>query len=388
MLWRARLDLSLAFAVAFALLLLNVLISLTDQLRWLCRGLAQMRLTAILVNCDIVWLAALLWVAFARWRAAARKQAEFEHTVASITPDALLVTTPSRRVMSCNAATRRIFGYAEHEVLNATTDKLYRDHLARRDAAPGAGEAPARDEFVVGTATGRKKDGSAVPLEVITGEMSGSRGAVLLLRDISERTQAEEERRRLAEQAEQTAKLENLGMLAGGIAHDFNNLLMIIQGHTDLCLMNVSLASAVGAWLREIEKATSRATALCGRLVALSGRRAQDLRPLDLSTVIRDTRRLLGASMSKTVDLTENLADNLPPIHGDLAQVQQIVMNLKRRGIGVLITDHNVHETLAITDRSYLIHSGRLLKEGSAEFLANDEEARRIYLGESFKLDR
>jgi lipopolysaccharide export system ATP-binding protein len=68
--------------------------------------------------------------------------------------------------------------------------------------------------------------------------------------------------------------------------------------------------------------------------------------------------------------------------------IQQIVMGLKRRGIGVLITDHNVHETLAITDRSYLIYSGRLLKEGSAEFLANDEEARRIYLGESFKLER
>jgi lipopolysaccharide export system ATP-binding protein len=68
--------------------------------------------------------------------------------------------------------------------------------------------------------------------------------------------------------------------------------------------------------------------------------------------------------------------------------IQQIVRNLKSRGIGVLITDHNVHETLAITDRSYLIYSGHLLKEGSAEFLASDEEARRIYLGESFRLDR
>lgn len=68
--------------------------------------------------------------------------------------------------------------------------------------------------------------------------------------------------------------------------------------------------------------------------------------------------------------------------------IQQIVINLKARGIGVLITDHNVHETLAITDRSYLIYSGRLLKEGTADFLANDEEARRIYLGESFRLDR
>jgi lipopolysaccharide export system ATP-binding protein len=68
--------------------------------------------------------------------------------------------------------------------------------------------------------------------------------------------------------------------------------------------------------------------------------------------------------------------------------IQQIVRGLKERQIGVLITDHNVHETLAITDRSYLIASGKMLKEGSAEFLANDEEARRIYLGESFKLDR
>ncbi len=68
--------------------------------------------------------------------------------------------------------------------------------------------------------------------------------------------------------------------------------------------------------------------------------------------------------------------------------IQQIVIGLRARGIGVLITDHNVHETLAITDRSYLIYSGHLLKEGSAEFLANDEEARRIYLGESFRLER
>ena len=68
--------------------------------------------------------------------------------------------------------------------------------------------------------------------------------------------------------------------------------------------------------------------------------------------------------------------------------IQQIVTGLRARGIGVLITDHNVHETLAITDRSYLIYSGHLLKEGTAEFLANDEEARRIYLGESFRLER
>lgn len=68
--------------------------------------------------------------------------------------------------------------------------------------------------------------------------------------------------------------------------------------------------------------------------------------------------------------------------------IMEIVRQLKFRNIGVLITDHNVHETLTITDRSYLLFEGKILKAGSAEELANDPEARRLYLGEGFKLDR
>ena len=68
-------------------------------------------------------------------------------------------------------------------------------------------------------------------------------------------------------------------------------------------------------------------------------------------------------------------------------EIQSIVNSLKQRNIGVLITDHNVRETLSITDRSYLLFNGKILKSGTSEFLANDEEARRLYLGEKFKLD-
>ena len=68
-------------------------------------------------------------------------------------------------------------------------------------------------------------------------------------------------------------------------------------------------------------------------------------------------------------------------------EIQAIIHSLKKKKIGVLITDHNVRETLSITDRSYLLFDGRILKSGSSEFLANDEEARRLYLGEKFKLD-
>ncbi|MDZ7385119.1 MAG: LPS export ABC transporter ATP-binding protein [candidate division KSB1 bacterium] len=68
--------------------------------------------------------------------------------------------------------------------------------------------------------------------------------------------------------------------------------------------------------------------------------------------------------------------------------IQGIVARLKEKNIGVLITDHNVHETLSITDRAYLLYEGVVLKSGTSEFLANDPEARKLYLGEKFRLDR
>ena len=67
--------------------------------------------------------------------------------------------------------------------------------------------------------------------------------------------------------------------------------------------------------------------------------------------------------------------------------IQQIIFDLKSRNIGVLITDHNVRETLTITDRAYLLYEGDILKSGSARELTEDEETRRLYLGSKFKMD-
>ena len=68
--------------------------------------------------------------------------------------------------------------------------------------------------------------------------------------------------------------------------------------------------------------------------------------------------------------------------------IQHMIISLKKQNIGVLITDHNVRETLSITDRSYLLYSGKILKSGDSETLANDDEVRRIYLGKNFKLNQ
>jgi lipopolysaccharide export system ATP-binding protein len=68
--------------------------------------------------------------------------------------------------------------------------------------------------------------------------------------------------------------------------------------------------------------------------------------------------------------------------------IMNIVANLKNRGIGVLITDHNVHETLSIVDKAYILIDGVIFKQGSADELASDEEVKKLYLGEKFKMDR
>jgi lipopolysaccharide export system ATP-binding protein len=66
--------------------------------------------------------------------------------------------------------------------------------------------------------------------------------------------------------------------------------------------------------------------------------------------------------------------------------VQQIIQNLRDAGLAILITDHNVRETLSIVDRAYLIFEGRVETQGSKDFLINDPVARRVYLGESFQM--
>jgi len=69
-----------------------------------------------------------------------------------------------------------------------------------------------------------------------------------------------------------------------------------------------------------------------------------------------------------------------------IADIREVIAYLKQRGIGILITDHNVRETLSVTDRAYIINEGRIFRSGTPEELGSDPEVRRVHLGESFSL--
>ena len=99
-------------------------------------------------------------------------------------------------------------------------------------------------------------------------------------------------------------------------------------------------------------------------------------------------RRRVEIARSLVIDPTFLLLDEpfsgIDPIQ--VLELQRIIFDLKRSGIGILVTDHNVRETLAVTDRAYIINNGKIFRAGSPEALGRDPEVKRIYLGESFQL--
>ena len=115
-----------------------------------------------------------------------------------------------------------------------------------------------------------------------------------------------------------------------------------------------------------------------------------------LQSVRRNMGALLSGGERRRTEIARALATNPKFILLDepfagvdpiaVEDIQQIVATLKDKNIGILITDHNVHETLKITDRSYLLFEGDILKQGTAEELAGDEQVRKVYLGKNFEL--
>jgi lipopolysaccharide export system ATP-binding protein len=126
------------------------------------------------------------------------------------------------------------------------------------------------------------------------------------------------------------------------------------------------------------------------------GRMNEHIEELGLGQVARQKAYTLSGGERRRLEIARALVTRphfllmdepfaaIDPI--SVAEVQRIILQLKKRGIGIVLTDHNVRETLRIVDRAYLIHKGRVLTEGAGDLLIKDEKARKFYLGEDFNL--
>ncbi len=142
------------------------------------------------------------------------------------------------------------------------------------------------------------------------------------------RLRAERQRLTLERTILDTQRAESLGLLASGVAHDFRNLLTSIEGNADLAADDLDLQDPLHGRLSAIKTAATRATRLCSQLQTYAGKGRMKRSVVDLNHLIDDIGELLGAAMPKRCALRFDLAANLPAIEGDVAQLQQVVMNL------------------------------------------------------------
>lgn len=154
-------------------------------------------------------------------------------------------------------------------------------------------------------------------------------GSVITILDMTAQFQAESERAKIEKQLQHTQRLESLGVLAGGIAHDFNNLLTAIMGNAFLVESNINKDP-----LKAKERASTiilaaeKAAVLCKQMLAYSGKGQFILKRINLSALVTEMMYLMDISIETSVVIKYHLAENLPLISGDEAQIQQIILNL------------------------------------------------------------
>jgi PAS domain S-box-containing protein len=235
-------------------------------------------------------------------------------------------------VLMVNAALERLLGFSREQLtrrdfLGSRIDPEDRARIRARAARRMAGE-PVDPPYVEIRINDARDRVLTFELHSTVVTLGGQRIWLNSVIDVTERRAAEEERRRLDHQMQQTQKLESLGILAGGIAHDFNNLLVAILGNAGLALLELPPESPARQTVQAIETAAQRAADLTRQMLAYSGKGKFVIEPLNLSRVVEEMAHLLEVSVSKRAVLKYHFAPNLPPIEADATQVRQVIMNL------------------------------------------------------------
>lgn len=284
--------------------------------------------------------------------------------------DGILIIDSSGKLHDVNESFARMHGYSTQEMQHFNLKDLDTPDTFR--LFPERMRRILSGEKLVFELEYFHKDNHAVPFEVSSRLVSfdGDTYIQSFYRDITQRRKAEEERRTLEQQFQQTQKLESLGVLAGGIAHDFNNILTIIFGHCYMVKENYDSGMTDKVHVQHIEAASNRAAELCRKMLAYAGQSPQVQARVNLWLLVDEIVKMLQSAIKKNVTIELELKRDVPEITGDNAQIQQVVMNLIINA-GEAIGDKNgtvkvalVKKTVPIggTDTDFL---GNAIQEGS-----------------------
>ena len=263
--------------------------------------------------------------------AALRESEERFRVFFESSPDACKFVTSDGTFIDINRAAEEMFGYRRDEVLGKTVPGL---GLFHRESLPVArkmadvclnGRSCSPTELTVVHRSGREL---VVEARTVAVRVRDGLGLLTTLRDISARKQAENEQRRLEDQLRQASKMEAVGRLAGGVAHDFNNLLTGIRGFTDILISGVSEADPAHGDLLEIQRATQRAAALTGQLLAFSRKQMVEPVVVDLNQLLSGAMGMLERLIGEDVQVVFRPGANLLAVRIDPSGMEQVLINL------------------------------------------------------------
>ncbi len=175
-----------------------------------------------------------------------------------------------------------------------------------------------------------KKSGERFPVEINSNIVyqHGTPYILAVVRDITDRKQAEEEQEKLQDQLNQAQKMESVGRLAGGVAHDFNNMLGVILGNTELALTEVDMYHPLHEYLKEIKKAAQRSADVTRQLLAFARKQTISPKVLDLNETVVGMLKMLQRLIGEDIDLIWLPGNKLWLVRMDPSQIDQILANL------------------------------------------------------------
>ena len=254
----------------------------------------------------------LLWIGYRRWRDADRHRRELQSIMRSLTTEAIMVVDPGRRVQACNDAVQGLFGRVPEEVVGLLTDSLYEDRRADKSQPGEIWRALEQNGSHRGRARGRRRDNSTFDLEITTERFRGGSGAVLVLRDVTDRVRTENELReanvRVEESYLRLKEMEEMrDNLTHMVIHDMRTPLQVILTMSEMLGRDLPGLTAGGEAAAMLEGIRQQ-----GRVLARMADNILDVSRLEhgrmpLACSAQDLRRLVG---SVCEDLASLLAEH------------------------------------------------------------------------------
>ena len=247
------------------------------------------------------------------------------------TDDAILSTDLDGVVMTWNRGAERLYGYTAEEVVGKTIDILIEP--GHRTTESDILAQIARGDSVRHHETTRmRKDGLLVDVSLTMSPIRDSSGKIIgaskIVRDLTEKREAEARLRRTEEQLRQAQKMEAIGRLAGGLAHDFNNMLFVILGYAGLALDELKPDENLHANLTEVARAGQKAARLTKQLLAFSRKQILEPQVLDLSQSVRGLAKILQSMLGEGIELSLVVEQPVGAVFADPGQIDQVLMNL------------------------------------------------------------